>query len=92
MKTAVLIPCYNEESTIEAVIKDFQKELPDADIYVFDNNCTDDTARIAAEAGAIVRKEKRQGKGNDMRFKKKPTYSFKLKPILFFLCYMTKLS
>ena len=67
MKTAVLIPCYNEESTIEAVIKDFQKELPDADIYVFDNNCTDDTARIAAEAGAIVRKEKRQGKGNVIR-------------------------
>ncbi len=67
MKTAVLIPCYNEESTIEAVVKDFQKELPDADIYVFDNNCTDDTARIAREAGAIVRKEERQGKGNVIR-------------------------
>lgn len=67
MKTAVLIPCYNEESTIEAVVKDFQKELPDADIYVFDNNCTDETARLAREAGAIVRKEEKQGKGNVIR-------------------------
>ncbi|MBR5375747.1 MAG: glycosyltransferase [Lachnospiraceae bacterium] len=67
MKTAVLIPCYNEETTIEAVIKDFRHELPDADIYVYDNNCTDDTAKIAEAAGAIVRKENRQGKGNVIR-------------------------
>ena len=67
MKTAVLIPCYNEETTIEAVIKDFRKELPDADIYVYDNNCTDRTAQIAQAAGAIVRKEERQGKGNVIR-------------------------
>ena len=48
-------------------VKDFQKELPDADIYVFDNNCTDETARLAREAGAIVRKEEKQGKGNVIR-------------------------
>ncbi len=67
MKTVVLIPCYNEETTIAAVINDFKKELPEADIYVYDNNCTDDTARIAREAGAIVRREDRQGKGNVIR-------------------------
>ena len=67
MKTAVLIPCYNEELTIEKVIKDFKKELPDADIYVYDNNCKDRTAEIAKENGAIVRHEYRQGKGNVVR-------------------------
>ncbi len=66
-KIAVLIPCYNEELTIEKVVKDFQKELPDADIYVYDNNSKDKTAEIAKNAGAIVRKETRQGKGNVVR-------------------------
>lgn len=67
MKTAVLIPCYNEEITIERVIKDFKKELPDADIYVYDNNSKDKTAEIAKANGAIVRHEYRQGKGNVVR-------------------------
>jgi glycosyltransferase involved in cell wall biosynthesis len=60
---AVLIPCYQEELTIEKVVQDFQRALPGARIYVYDNNCTDDTGKIAAKAGAIVRREKRQGKG-----------------------------
>ena len=67
MKTAVLIPCYNEEITIEKVIKDFKKELPEADIYVYDNNSKDKTAEIAKRNGAIVRHEYRQGKGNVVR-------------------------
>lgn len=66
-KIAVLIPCYNEELTIEKVIKDFRKELPDADIYVYDNNSKDRTYEIAKNAGAIVRRENRQGKGNVVR-------------------------
>lgn len=66
-KIAVLIPCYNEELTIEKVIKDFRKELPDADIYVYDNNSKDKTAEIAATNGAIVKHEYRQGKGNVVR-------------------------
>ena len=66
-KIAVLIPCYNEEITIEKVVKDFKKELPDADIYVYDNNSKDKTAKIAKKAGAIVRRENRQGKGNVVR-------------------------
>ena len=66
-KVAVLIPCYNEESTIEKVVKDFKKVLSDADIYVYDNNSTDNTASIASDAGAIVRREVRQGKGNVIR-------------------------
>lgn len=66
-KIAVLIPCYNEELTIEKVVKDFKRELPEADIYVYDNNSKDKTAEIAKEAGAIVRKEYRQGKGNVVR-------------------------
>ena len=66
-KIAVLIPCYNEELTIEKVIKDFKKELPDADIYVYDNNSKDKTAEIAKNAGAILRHEYRQGKGNVVR-------------------------
>jgi glycosyltransferase involved in cell wall biosynthesis len=61
--TAVLIPCYNEEITIGKVIRDFQSELPDALIYVFDNCCTDRTAEIARDCGAIVIREPRQGKG-----------------------------
>ncbi|MBR3163401.1 MAG: glycosyltransferase [Clostridia bacterium] len=67
MKTAVLIPCYNEEQTIEKVIKDFKKELPEADIYVYDNKSKDKTAEIAKNNGAIVRQEYKQGKGNVVR-------------------------
>jgi len=63
-KISVLIPCFNEEQTIAKVIHDFRKELPHADIYVFDNNSQDATASLAAENGAIVVKEKRQGKGH----------------------------
>ncbi len=66
-KIAVLIPCYNEEKTIGKVIKDYKKALPDATIYVYDNNSTDDTAKIAKKKGAIVRYEYRQGKGNVIR-------------------------
>ncbi len=67
MKTAILIPCYNEELTIEKVINDFKKEMPDADIYVYDNNSTDNSYKIAENAGAIVRSEYKQGKGNVVR-------------------------
>lgn len=62
-KIAVIIPCFNEELTIGAVIKDLKKALPQATIFVFDNNSTDRTAEIAASVGAVVVKEKRQGKG-----------------------------
>ena len=67
MKTAVLIPCYNEELTVTKVVEDFKRYLPDADIYVYDNNSTDRTFELATKAGAIVRKEFRQGKGNVVR-------------------------
>ena len=66
-KIAVLIPCYNEEQTIAKVVRDSRNALPDACIYVYDNNSTDRTAELAAEAGAIVRHEYRQGKGNVIR-------------------------
>lgn len=66
-KIAVLIPCYNEELTIEKVVNDFKNELPEADIYVYDNNSKDNTYEIAKKAGAIVRKEHKQGKGNVVR-------------------------
>lgn len=66
-RIAVLIPCYNEELTIGKVIKDFRKELPEADIYVYNNNSKDRTAEIAKENGAIVVNEYRQGKGNVVR-------------------------
>ena len=66
-KIAVLIPCYNESMTIEKVLKDYKKALPNADIYVYDNNSTDGTDKIAKKAGAIVRYEYRQGKGNVIR-------------------------
>ena len=66
-KMAVLIPCYNEAVSIAKVIDDFRHELPEADIYVYDNNSTDDTAEIALKHGAIVKKEYRQGKGNVVR-------------------------
>lgn len=62
-RVAVIIPCYQEELTIGKVVRDFRRELPKAGIYVYDNNCTDQTAERAREAGAIVRREKRQGKG-----------------------------
>lgn len=66
-KIAVLIPCYNESRTIEKVINDFKAVLPEAVIYVYDNNSSDDTADIAKKAGAIVRHEYMQGKGNVIR-------------------------
>ena len=64
---AVLLPCYNEEVTIGKVVRDFKNSLPDATIYVYDNNSTDRTAEIAEAEGAIVRREPRQGKGNVIR-------------------------
>lgn len=66
-KIAVLVPCYNEELTIAKVITDFKKELPEATIYVYDNNSSDKTYEIAKSNGAIVKKEFRQGKGNVVR-------------------------
>ena len=66
-KIAVLIPCYNESKTIERVVRDYKKVLPDADIYVYDNNSTDGTDEIARKAGAIVKYERKQGKGNVIR-------------------------
>ena len=67
MKTAVLIPCYNESATIKKVVCDFRRIMPHADIYVYDNNSTDGTDEIARAAGAIVRYEYNQGKGNVVR-------------------------
>lgn len=66
-KVAVLIPCYNEEKTVQKVVEDYRRVLPQADIYVYDNNSTDRTAELAAQAGAIVRREYRQDKGNVIR-------------------------
>ena len=66
-KIAVLIPCYNESQTISKVVKDYKKALPEADIYVYDNNSSDNTDKIAKKAGAIVKYEYRQGKGNVIR-------------------------
>lgn len=66
-KIAVLIPCYNESKTIEKVVKDYKAVLPEADIYVYDNNSTDGTDEIARKAGAIVKYEYKQGKGNVIR-------------------------
>lgn len=66
-KIAVLIPCYNEEKTIKKVIDDWKKELPEATIYVYNNNSSDNTAEIAKAAGAVVRNEYQQGKGNVIR-------------------------
>lgn len=67
MKIAVLIPCYNESKTIARVVADYRAALPEAEIYVYDNNSTDHTDDIARQAGAIVRYEYRQGKGNVIR-------------------------
>ena len=66
-KIAVLIPCYNESKTIAKVVADYKSALPEADIYVYDNNSSDGTDEIARKAGAIVRYERRQGKGNVIR-------------------------
>ena len=66
-KIAVLIPCYNEERTIKDVVTAFRESLPEAVIYVYDNNSTDQTAEIAASCGAVVRHEYMQGKGNVVR-------------------------
>lgn len=66
-KIAVLIPCYNEEKTIEKVVPDFRTQLPEAVIYVYDNNSSDRTAELAEKAGAVVRHEYQQGKGNVIR-------------------------
>ena len=66
-KIAVLIPCFNEGTTIGRVVADFRRELPEAEIYVYDNNSTDNTSEEAQKAGATVRRESRQGKGNVIR-------------------------
>ncbi|MCT6880600.1 MAG: glycosyltransferase family 2 protein [Commensalibacter sp.] len=67
MSVAIVIPCYNEELTVATVVSDAKKYVPDASVYVYDNNSTDKTSEIAKAAGAIVRSEKRQGKGNVIR-------------------------
>ncbi len=61
---AILVPCYNEATTVRKVVEDFRREIPEATVYVFDNNSTDGTAEIAREAGAVVIREKKQGKGH----------------------------
>ena len=66
-KIAILIPCYNEAATIEKVVTDMRRAVPEAVVYVYDNNSTDDTAALAARAGAVVRREYAQGKGNVIR-------------------------
>jgi glycosyltransferase involved in cell wall biosynthesis len=66
-KIAILIPCYNEEIAIGKVVRDFKQAMPDATVYVFDNNSSDQTARVAMEAGAVVRRETQQGKGHVVR-------------------------
>ena len=66
-KIAVLIPCYNEEKTIAKVVKDARQALPEAVVYVYDNNSKDRTVELAKEAGAVIRYEHMQGKGNVIR-------------------------
>ena len=66
-KIAVLIPCYNEGRTIEKVVREFRYVLPEAVVYVYDNNSSDGTDELARNAGAVVRHEHQQGKGNVMR-------------------------
>ena len=66
-KIAVLIPCYNEEKTVQKVVTDFKRVLPEAVIYVYDNNSSDRTVELAEAAGAVVRHEYQQGKGNVIR-------------------------
>jgi len=67
LEVAILVPCHNEEITIANVVRDFRAQIPNAAIYVYDNNSTDNTAQVAADAGAIVRKETQQGKGHVVR-------------------------
>ena len=66
-KIAVLVPCYNEAKTVEKVVRDFRLAIPDCTVYVYDNNSTDGTAELAKAAGAVVRREYRQGKGHVIR-------------------------
>ena len=66
-KVAILLPCYNEALTIEKVVRDFRAELPDADIWVYDNNSSDGSAELARTAGALVRRIPQQGKGHVVR-------------------------
>src|SRR5262244_2721512 len=66
-RVAVLVPCFNEEATIDKVVADFRAALPDAAIYVYDNNSADRTGEVARAAGALVRRERHQGKGNVVR-------------------------
>ena len=66
-RIAVLLPCYNEESTIDATVEGFRKALPKATIYVYDNNSSDRTREVAEKAGAVVRSERQQGKGHVVR-------------------------
>lgn len=66
-KIAVLIPCYNESATVAKVVRDYREVLPEATVYVYDNNSTDGTDELARAAGAVVRYERRQGKGNVIR-------------------------
>ena len=67
LEIAILVPCHNEEVTIANVVTDFRRELPNATVHVYDNNSTDDTSRVASEAGAVVRSESQQGKGHVVR-------------------------
>jgi glycosyltransferase involved in cell wall biosynthesis len=67
LRIAVLVPCFNEEAAVATVVADFRKALPDAEIYVYDNNSSDRTVAVAREAGAQVRSERRQGKGHVVR-------------------------
>src|SRR6202795_2742443 len=66
-RIAVLVPCFNEEAAVATVVADFRKNLPSAEIYVYDNNSSDRTVAVAREAGAEVRRERRQGKGHVVR-------------------------
>ena len=66
-RVAVLVPCFNEEATIGKVVADFRAALPEATIYVYDNNSADRTGEVARSAGALVRRERHQGKGNVVR-------------------------
>src|SRR6202034_3086711 len=67
MRIAVLVPCFNEEAAVGAVIADFRKALPSAEIFIYDNNSSDRTVAVARDAGAQVRSERRQGKGHVVR-------------------------
>src|SRR5450432_3172597 len=66
-RVAVLVPCFNEEAAVATVVADFRKSLPSAEIYVYDNNSSDRTKAVARDAGAEVRRERRQGKGHVVR-------------------------